>query len=273
MGAGAGGVVGELASVYCCGCAGDEVVVLAIRGLGGYTKTLQAVTARENLKLSHQSSGNSQVTEGARTENLRTSTMKLRLDGPHGLGETQWGLHTVTVLVAGGIGITPGMSIALHIVKTAKKSLEAGVTVAEARAQWHVHLLWIIKDVVHAEWFENELNELTAAADDPSIPITFDIKIHVTANSRDAAMQQQQPEAAETYDLTNRLSHRGSGIISQGRPNLTQYFNEVRNTHPGQDAAVNACGPRSMIREVRRAAAKASRDGSVFSVEEEVFEL
>jgi hypothetical protein len=42
---------------------------------------------------------------------------------------------------------------------------------------------------------------------------------------------------------------------------------------PGLNAAVSTCGPRQLLDDARKAAAKASGDSSLFFVEEELFEL
>jgi NADPH oxidase 2 len=238
---------------------GDNEAVLAVRGLGGYTQKLQSVAVV--AKSQHQDS-NSEERGIAAAVNI----MKIRLDGPYGVGDIQWGLHPVTILVAGGIGITPGMSIAMHIIKNIKLSDEA----IRDGQKLHIHLLWIVKDRVHIQWFEDELKELTAVASDPLVPVTFDVKIHVTGN---VTLGQQSTGPAETYGLAERYEYQGPGLIVQGRPNMVQWFNEVKNTRQGMDAVVNACGPRSMINDVRKAAAKESGKGGVFHVSEEVFEI
>ena len=228
---------------------GDKEVVLAVRGLGGYTHKLQSI---ESAVKSPQEN----------TSEEKANVMKVRLDGPHGVGDLEWGQHPVTVLVAGGIGITPGMSIAMHIIKNVKLSDEA----IGGGQKSHIHLLWTVKHPAHLRWFEEELVELAARASDPAVPVTFDVTIHVTGSVRPAGSPEYP--MAETQD-----EYRGPGVVVQGRPNMAQYFKELRTMRWGLDTAVNACGPRPMIRDVRRAAAKSSGKGGVFHVSEEVFEL
>jgi ferredoxin-NADP reductase len=47
----------------------------------------------------------------------------------------------------------------------------------------------------------------------------------------------------------------------------------VKNMRPGMDVAMSTCGPRQLLDDARKAAAKASWDDSLFFVEEELFEL
>ncbi len=216
--------------------------VIAIRGLGGYTRRLYTLATQQKQPESETYDINV----------ASSSKLKMRLDGPYGVGHIQWGRFPVTVLVAGGIGITPGISIATHIIETAALS-KAQVG---GQAQWHIHLLWILRDSRHVQWFEEELKHIASTASDPSVPATLEISIHVTGSS----------------DGAGEHKYSGPGTLVQGRPDLVDYFEYIRRQRPGLDAAVNACGPRKLIDGVRRAAAKASCEEGVFRVEEEVFE-
>jgi predicted ferric reductase len=236
---------------------GDKETVLAVRGLGGYTKKLQnnigaKLDAREGDK-----------TAGAR---VLPPTISLKLDGPYGVGNIQWGLDPVTVLVAGGIGITPGMSIASHIIQRATLP-DAG---KNSSSQWHIHLLWIIKDIRHTQWFEEELKHLASLAEIPGYPVTFDITIHYTGAS---ASRSSDTGAGEEYAMEEPYKYEGPGAVFRGRPDIAKWFDGVKTLRYGMDAAVNACGPRHMIDSARKAAAKASWEKGLFHVEEEVFEF
>ena len=233
---------------------GEKEAVLAVRGLGSYTKKLQSVAA------------NAKETSPDEAMMAQTSLVKMRLDGPYGVGHLQWGLYPVTVLVAGGIGITPGISIATYIIKRAMlPDLEAN-----GPNQWHIHLLWIIKDSRHAQWFEEELTQLASLSSDPAVPATLDVTIHVTGGS---TSRMESLGSEEAYVMDQAYKYGGPGVVHQGRPNLAEWFDNVKSTRRGLDAAVNACGPRPLVDAVRKAAAKASSEGSLFHVEEEKFEL
>jgi hypothetical protein len=58
-------------------------------------------------------------------------------------------------------------------------------------------------------------------------------------------------------------------VLRGGWPDLIGWF----RAHDGHDAAVNICGPRSLIRSARTAARKSSGKQGIFYVEEEVFEF
>ncbi|KAH6665932.1 ferric reductase like transmembrane component-domain-containing protein [Halenospora varia] len=232
---------------------GDKEAVLAIRGLGGYTKKVQMLP--NNCKTSGEVTMAEDLT-------VLKSGVKIRMDGPYGVSGVRWGLHPVTVLVAGGIGITPGISIATHIVKR-------GVLAKNSQQQWHIHLLWVVKERIHIKWFEDELRGLAEILADPSVLVTLDVTIHVTGgNARSAGNG-----TSEIYEMETPDKYTGPGVVVQGRPNLIEWFAKVMTTRSGLDSVVNACGPRPLINEVRRAAATTSWEGCHFHVEEEVFEL
>jgi predicted ferric reductase len=90
---------------------------------------------------------------GMSTESQQWQSLKVRVDGPYGVGHVQWGFNPVTVLVAGGIGITPGIGIASYIIGQARR---ADVDIVDDDA-WHVHLVWVIKDRTHTERFADQL--------------------------------------------------------------------------------------------------------------------
>jgi predicted ferric reductase len=232
---------------------GDDEATVAVRGLGGYTKRVQSLlTAAKEVQ-----------GEGGADE---MRPLKMRVDGPYGVGGIQWGVHPLTVLVAAGIGITPGISIASHIIKQASR------TDAECQGYnvRHIHLLWVVKDERHVEWFREELKQLAALVLNPSVQATLDITIHVTGTRRP---QREVVEWEDEYEMRPINKYEGPGVLVQGRPDMVEWFKDVGRRRPRLNAVVNACGPRPLIDSVRKAAAKASGEGLIFSVEEEVFEF
>ncbi|RYP04876.1 hypothetical protein DL764_004199 [Monosporascus ibericus] len=227
----------------------------AIRGLGGYAKKVQKLGASDS---SEKSSG---------------SVIPIRIDGPHGVGGIEWGHHTVTVLVAGGIGITPGISIASSIIFQATNP-SSPFSRAEAPAR-HIYLLWILRSLSHASWFTNELSHLSALANSSNGKVTFDITIHYTSADTGWGQDCTHDLAAAERSLTGSQpsGYAGPGAVIQGRPDILAWFNQIRDQRPHMDVAVNLCGPRTLINSARKAATKMSWSGGLFKVQEEVFEL
>ncbi|KXX76277.1 Superoxide-generating NADPH oxidase heavy chain subunit A [Madurella mycetomatis] len=228
----------------------EEVGTIAIRALGGYTKNVQQMAVDGDMVIHGDASAQQTVLAGQ---------VKIRLDGPYGVGRIQWARYPVVVLVAGGIGITPGISIASYIIKNA-----ASAGVGSNRRGWHLHLLWSLSDIAHVRWFGEELKNLSELASRPDVPVSFDISIHVTK----AVVTNQ-----EEHDIENIMKYEGPGRVREGRPNVMQWFQDIKTIRAGLDAAVNLCGPRSLVDDGRKAAARVSGRDGLFHVEEETFEF
>ncbi|KAK0616734.1 ferric reductase like transmembrane component-domain-containing protein [Immersiella caudata] len=211
---------------------------LAIRGLGGYTKKVQ------------------RLGEGDKEGHGRPH-MRISLDGPYGVEALPWAKFPVVVLIAGGIGITPAMSIASYLVDQGVSNKLAGV------GERHAHLLWCIRDISHACWFEEELKALAALA----LPTTLSlaISIYVTGGGASMVREEDALGAGTVYN--------GPGEVHRGRPDMGQWFRHLKEVRPGVDVAVNLCGPQLLVDDARRAAADASGKTGLFHVQEEVFEF
>lgn len=144
---------------------------------------------------------------------MRTRHLKIRLDGPYGVAGIEWGLHPVNLIVAGGIGITPGISIATHIITQASnwKKVEQG-----SPKQWHVHVLWVVTDSIHAEWFKEELNRLASITADPLHPATFDLTIHVTG-SKGAPLTTAEDPSTSTPAMEMQEVSSSEGTVQRQR--------------------------------------------------------
>ncbi|KAK3390012.1 ferric reductase like transmembrane component-domain-containing protein [Podospora didyma] len=247
---------------------GDEVGTIAVRALGGYTKKVQqsSIIPVSEPKCSTDRSPHSSSTTTA-------IPTRLRLDGPYGVGRIEWMQYPVIVLVAGGIGITPGISIASHVVKYAMARMAVETPPGP---QWHIHLLWTVSDTSHARWFEDELINLAEPCARPNAPVSLDVTIHVTSHIVGAAAAMGRREGLEEEngvgdDASRRYN--GPGEVRGGRPNVLKWFQRVKEARAGLDAAVNICGPRSLMDDARRAAAAVSCRGGLFYVEDEEFEF
>jgi NADPH oxidase 2 len=230
----------------------DKAATIAVRGLGGFTKAVQYADCNGDV--------NQRGCASLDSNSMMSHPLKMRLDGPYGVGSVSWGLLPVTVLVAGGIGITPGVSITSHLVR------QAGFT-SGSGSESHIHLLWVVKDAQHIQWFADELTELATACEKSESPVTLDISIFITSGAHRAVHMSEA--SRELQDISSL--HPWS--IYLGRPDLKQWFRELKSRRLGMDAAVNLCGPRQLLKQARAVACGVSDREGLFFVQEEVFEL
>ena len=242
----------------------EGLATIAVRGLGGFTSKAQYVSDGDEGMFSEETNSHT-----------KTSTKRMprmRVDGPYGVGHIQWGNLPVNVLVAGGIGITPGISIASHLIKSTTQLEPKGTSLATSKdnARSYVYLIWVIKEASYLQWFENELRDLYLSSTITGCPVTLDITIYTTRRAHSVPSSLRQEESAAESECT---STEYPWTIATGRPELTKCFRQIKEKHAGSDAAVNVCGPRTLIDETRIAAGRASSETGLFYVEEEVFEL
>lgn len=220
----------------------DNELTVVVRGLGTYTRRVALFSRDQN-----DSAGRAQA----------MGKLKLRVDGPYGVGRLQGTIYPLTVLVAGGIGVTPGISIADHIMRQAEGA-------GDAMTGFHVHLVWIVKESQHLDWVAEEIKEISAQAVRPSVHATFGTTFYVTGCFVESASKSAGAE-------TQSEQHPGPAV--PGRPNMSEVFQDLQATYPGVDTMVNMCGPRSLVNTVRMAAVHASSPDGIFYVDEESFEF
>ncbi|KAF4338107.1 ferric-chelate reductase [Fusarium beomiforme] len=185
----------------------EKTATIAVRGLGGFTKAVQYADCNGDADQRGCASLDS--------NSMMTHPLKMRLDGPYGVGSVSWGLLPVTVLIAGGVGITPGISIASHVIRQASAIAGSGSTA-------HVHLLWVVKDSQHIQWFAEELSELAKGCAKLGSPATLDISIFVTGGAV------QRNEGSHEMQDTNSLE---PWSMHSGRPDLKQWFGQLKSKH------------------------------------------
>lgn len=210
----------------------SPVTTIAIRGLGGFTKAISELSG------THEN----------------TESLRVRLDGPYGVGRFYWPTQALTVLIAGGVGITPGLSIASSIISNARDRQTA--------YPQQVHLLWIVKDPAHISWFAEDLSRLEELSKAEGSGVIFRITAYATQ-----AQQENMDGDKSAVPSATRWK------VNCGRPDLLAWVGDVKQSCPGVDGAVNVCGPRSLIRETRNACRRSSDRSGMLYVEEEVFEL
>jgi predicted ferric reductase len=186
----------------------DPNIDIYIRASGDHTKKILAYA------------------EKCTTEN---KPMKIRSDGPYGSLPFNHRRYGSILFVAGGIGVTPIMSVLRDVYGTAR----------EAPTKKHhcikeVTLVWIMRHASEASMFLKELNSLRLlSTDDPLMP-QFNLSIHAT-----------------------RDTDAGKGVINS-RPNFDVLMNDhvLAQEADTRSILVYACGPSSMVKQLWDASAK-----------------
>ncbi|RHZ89872.1 hypothetical protein Glove_9g268 [Diversispora epigaea] len=191
---------------------------------GGYTKTLYA-----------KSQQGSQLTE---------TPLTMRVQGPYGKSSIDFSSYKTVLLVSGGVGITPIISILGDLVDSQIKS---NYIVTQA-----IHFLWVIPDIGSYSWFEKELEKIqqSAATLLPPEKYLLDIQVFLT-----------------------RSTTTPSSKFFPGRPNIRKIMKLIKQNHGSGDIAVGVCGPAPLIKEVRNAAGSESDVTCLFKTHTETFEL
>lgn len=198
---------------------GVHYASIHVKTQGGFTKALYAKSQRNG------------------------QSMKLRIDGPYGKPLLDFKAHRTVLLVAGGIGITPMISILRDLVGRQITSMPI--------ATQEIHFMWIIPDQVSYSWFADEIQEIISQSSAlPEDKYLLDIKTFFTKATTTPSSQ-----------------------FFAGRPDFKSVFNGIKQYHGSGDIAVGVCGPAVMLKEVRNAAVSESDESCLFKVHTETFEL
>lgn len=130
----------------------EETLSMFIRAVGPFTKNLRQIYDCNSL-------------------NGRPYP-KLYLDGPYGEGHQDWLKYDISVLVGGGIGITPFASIIKDIAFRSSSNSKINcqkVTLPLVVDRWHfshrifspvqVYFLWVTRTQKHFEWMSDVIRE------------------------------------------------------------------------------------------------------------------
>jgi len=156
--------------------------------------------------------------------------LTIRFHGPYGHVNLN---HEVFVLVAGGIGVTPMMSILCDLFYHRKNHVNK------------VYFNWSIRNLTEASIFYALLQEIRT---DPK----FEIIINVTQ-----ADTESETLLKSSNDLTKKTINDDEFPYLPGRPNYEKLFSMVHNNHiEDKNVGVFSCGPDQMMDSVHYSAHK-----------------
>lgn len=182
---------------------------------------------------------------------------KIFIDGPYGEGHQDWFRFEVSVLVGGGIGVTPFASILKDVI--AKSAHHAKIPCKK------IYFIWVTRTQKHFEWMLDIIQDVERK--DKNDLVT--IHIFITQFYQKFDLRTTMLYICEKH--FQRISNRSlfTGLQSKthfGRPNFYVFLNSLQLQHPNiTKIGVFSCGPLPMTSSVQQACEQLNRrDGAAF---------
>ncbi|XP_064148088.1 dual oxidase 1 [Loxodonta africana] len=179
------------------------------------------------------------------TGNSSARYPKLYLDGPFGEGHQEWHKFEVSVLVGGGIGVTPFASILKDLVF--KSSVSCQVFCKK------IYFIWVTRTQRQFEWLADIIREVEE--NDHQDLVSVHIYITQLAEKFDLRTTMLYICERHFQKVLNRSLFTGLRSITHfGRPPFEPFFNSLQEVHPQvQKIGVFSCGPPGMTKNVEKA--------------------
>ncbi|XP_017401018.1 dual oxidase 1 [Cebus imitator] len=170
---------------------------------------------------------------------------KLYLDGPFGEGHQEWHKFEVSVLVGGGIGVTPFASILKDLVF--KSSVSCQVFCKK------IYFIWVTRTQRQFEWLADIIREVEE--NDHQDLVSVHIYITQLAEKFDLRTTMLYICERHFQKVLNRSLFTGLRSITHfGRPPFEPFFNSLQEVHPQvRKIGVFSCGPPGMTKNVEKA--------------------
>ncbi|XP_052039385.1 dual oxidase 1 [Apodemus sylvaticus] len=170
---------------------------------------------------------------------------KLYLDGPFGEGHQEWHKFEVSVLVGGGIGVTPFASILKDLVF--KSSVSCQVFCKK------IYFIWVTRTQRQFEWLADIIREVEE--NDSRDLVSVHIYITQLAEKFDLRTTMLYICERHFQKVLNRSLFTGLRSVTHfGRPPFEPFFNSLQEVHPQvRKIGVFSCGPPGMTKNVEKA--------------------
>jgi dual oxidase len=169
---------------------------------------------------------------------------KIYLDGPFGESHQDWYRYSVSVLIGGGIGVTPFASILKDIASRTKNRNRLPVQ--------KVYFIWVTRTQKSFEWMTDIIRQVEVADDSDFV----DVQICIT-------------QLKEKYDLRTTMLYicerhfqkiagvsMFTGLRAKthfGRPKFEPFFKTLKTIHSNVDQiGIFSCGPPAMTNNVQK---------------------
>lgn len=170
---------------------------------------------------------------------------KIYLDGPFGEGHQEWNKYEVSVLVGGGIGVTPFASILKDLVF--KSSVNAKIMCKK------VYFIWVTRTQRQFEWLAEIIREVEENDENNLVSV----HIYITQFAEKFDLRTTMLYICERHfqKVLNRSLFTGLRSITHfGRPQFEPFFTSLQEVHPEvEKIGVFSCGPPGMTKNVEKA--------------------
>ncbi|KAK5867225.1 hypothetical protein PBY51_011737 [Eleginops maclovinus] len=204
----------------------EETLSLHIRAVGPWTSQLRDLYTDESL-----------VELGAYP--------KLYLDGPFGEGHQEWIDFEVSVLVGGGIGITPFTSILKDLVF--KSSMKSKILCKK------VYFIWVTRTQRQFEWVSDIIREV----EEMDTQELVSVHTYITQVAEKFDLRTTMLYVCERHfqKVWNRSLFTGLRSVTHfGRPPLVSFLSSLQEVHPEVGKiGVFSCGPPGLTKNVEKA--------------------
>uniref|UniRef100_UPI00398F1C9E dual oxidase 2-like isoform X2 n=1 Tax=Pristiophorus japonicus TaxID=55135 RepID=UPI00398F1C9E len=204
----------------------ENTLSLHIRAVGPWTIRLREIYSPENIS-------------------LLGKYPKIYLDGPFGEGHQEWNKFEVSVLVGGGIGVTPFASILKDLVYKSTKNNRISCK--------KIYFIWVTRTQKQFEWLEDIIREVEET--DKNSLVSVHIYITQVAEKFDLRTTMLYICERHFQKVSNRSLFTGLRSITHfGRPQFIPFFNSLMQVHPEvTKIGVFSCGPPGMTNNVEKA--------------------
>lgn len=170
---------------------------------------------------------------------------KLYLDGPFGEGHQEWHKFEVSVLVGGGIGVTPFASILKDLVF--KSSMGTQMLCKK------IYFIWVTRTQRQFEWLADIIREVEE--NDSRDLVSVHIYITQLAEKFDLRTTMLYICERHFQKVLNRSLFTGLRSVTHfGRPPFELFLDSLQEVHPQvHKIGVFSCGPPGMTKNVEKA--------------------
>ncbi|XP_072004098.1 dual oxidase 1-like [Engystomops pustulosus] len=209
----------------------EDSLSLHIRAVGPWTTSLRQLSASPN--------------------STDEKFPKLFLDGPFGEGHQEWNMFEVSVLVGGGIGVTPFASILKDLVF--KSSVNARIQCKK------IYFIWVTRTQKQFEWLTDIIREV----EENDHHNLLSVHIYITQLSEKFDFRTAMLYICERHfqKVQNKSLMTGLRSVTHfGRPPFQKFLDSLQEVHPEvKKIGVFSCGPPGMTKNVEDACQKLNK--------------